>query len=286
MNAKFYLGVDGGGSRCRVRIRAADGTLIGEAEGGLANVHQDRQDALANIRATIARAAPDSFDLGRTHAGFGLAGITDSHMADEIAAAAWPFASITVEDDAAIACLGAHLGADGGIIITGTGSAALCRIKGRTFHVGGRGFALGDGGSGAQLGLAALRAAMSALDGLGPDTALTEHVLERFGRDAGAMARWALKALPRDYAEFAPNVFAAAKAGDMLAARLIGDAAAELDALARRLMSFGATRLCLIGGLAEAMSGELAKDVRAALAPPRADPLEGALLLARRTEEA
>jgi glucosamine kinase len=34
----LFLGIDGGGSRCRARIRQVDGTLLGEAMGGPCNI--------------------------------------------------------------------------------------------------------------------------------------------------------------------------------------------------------------------------------------------------------
>jgi glucosamine kinase len=284
MPNRFYLGVDGGGTRCRVRIRATDGRLIAEAEGGLANVNQDRAQAIATIMDTVWNAAKaggmSSADFARTYAGLGLAGVTDHHVAADIARVDWPFAKVIVDDDAYIACLGAHNGADGGIIIAGTGSAGLCLVGGRRFGVGGRGFALGDEGSSAHLGLAALRAAMSALDGLEARTPLTEELLAGFNADAGAMARWGVRALPRDYAQYAPQVFSAAEAGDPIAIRLVAHAADALDKLARRLMDFGARKLCLVGGMARRIEAKLAPDVRAILAEPVADPLEGAMLMA------
>ena len=54
--AKFFLGVDGGGSRCRARIRDRDGKLLSEAEGGASNIYQDLQAALATIIATAREA--------------------------------------------------------------------------------------------------------------------------------------------------------------------------------------------------------------------------------------
>ena len=46
------------------------------------------------------------------------------------------------------ACIGAHAGADGGLVIAGTGSAAIARVRGKETIIGGRGFALGDDGVG------------------------------------------------------------------------------------------------------------------------------------------
>jgi len=285
MQGRFVLGVDGGGTHCRIRIRTSDGTLVAEAEGGAANVNQNRHQACANILTALNHAAHigglETKDFALMSAGLGLAGITSRAMALELEEWNWPFANVRVDDDAYIACLGAHHGADGGILIAGTGSAGLCLVRGQRFAIGGRGFALGDDGSGAQLGRSALRAAMRALDGLIPATHLTDQVLGMFNHDASEMAKWGVTATPRDYAQFAPHVFAAALNNDPLARALAKDAARALDELARRLLDFGAPHLCLVGGLAEPIRPYLTQDIAAVLSPPLSDPLEGAILMAQ-----
>ena len=50
MTQGLYLGIDGGGTRCRARLRDGEGRLLGEAEGGLANIYQDFAGAIACIR--------------------------------------------------------------------------------------------------------------------------------------------------------------------------------------------------------------------------------------------
>ena len=63
-----------------------------------------------------------------------------------------------------IACLGAHGGRDGGIVIAGTGSVGLAMVNGREFRIGGYGFPISDEGSGAEIGLHAIRLALRAHD--------------------------------------------------------------------------------------------------------------------------
>ena len=99
-------------------------------------------------------------------------------------------------------------GADGGLVIAGTGSAAIARVAGRETIVGGRGFALGDDGSGAHIGLDALRAATRAHDGLGPESAA--HPRNSRQSSAATSSRWSAgraTAKPGDYGAFAPLVF-------------------------------------------------------------------------------
>src|SRR5690242_9551132 len=78
----YTLGIDGGGTRCRARLRDASGRLAGEAEGGLANVYQDFEGALRSIvetaREACAAAGLAGDLLARCRAGLGLAGVTDA----------------------------------------------------------------------------------------------------------------------------------------------------------------------------------------------------------------
>jgi hypothetical protein len=55
-----------------------------------------------------------------------------------------PFASIDFVSDGFGACLGAHSGQDGAIVIAGTGSIGLGFVEGRELRVGGYGFPISD----------------------------------------------------------------------------------------------------------------------------------------------
>lgn len=276
-----FAGVDGGGTRCRVRVRDGSGRWLGAAEGGAANVYQDFEQAVATIEATVARAlAETGLTRDHVHLGLGLAGVSAPAVADRVCAALSGFRRVVTAHDGVIACLGAHGGDDGGLVIAGTGSVAVLRLHGQTVSVGGRGFFLGDDGSGAWLGRAALRRALRAADGLEPSSALLDALLGRFGDDPVALIAWARTAPSHAFAALAPGVFAAATAGDQVGGALVADAAAAIGELIKTLMRRGAPRVSLVGGMADAITPFLAQPLRDCLAPPLADPLEGALLLA------
>ncbi len=162
--AEFVLGVDGGATRSRARIRDRSGAVRGEATGGAANIHVDEVATIARLRATIGSALANA-DLGaddapRIAAGVGLAGVHAAEHATPVVDAFSGFAQVLVTNDAETACLGAHAGADGAVVIAGTGSAAFARLGDRRIAVGGRGFVIGDAGSAARLGCDALRLAV------------------------------------------------------------------------------------------------------------------------------
>ncbi|MEO6610142.1 MAG: BadF/BadG/BcrA/BcrD ATPase family protein [Aestuariivirga sp.] len=284
-NAKYFLGIDGGGSRCRARIRSVDGALLAESIGGSSNMYQDFEGALQTIVATAAAAASKvGLQTNDLHAGVGLAGIVSADGADRIAAAHLPFASLTVDNDAYAACLGAFGGGDGGIVIAGTGSIGFALVGGQRHVVGGLGFALGDHGSGAWTGHHAVRRAALAIDGLLQPTPLIEAVLARVGRTRSQVSRWSEQATPKDYGQMAPLVFEAATKGDVVGMTILIEGAHAISTLARALLSRGAGRVCLLGGLSGVYPPYLDADVIRALVPPLADAMDGAIMMARRAQ--
>jgi glucosamine kinase len=281
----LFLGIDGGGSRCRARIRRADGTLLGEAVGGPSNIYQDFRGALNTIIATAREAAARAeVTPGALHAGLGLAGIITSVGKEKIEGAKLPFASVSVDNDAYAACIGAFSGGDGGIVIAGTGSIGLALVGGERHMVGGWGFQLGDHGSGAWVGHHAVRRAALALDGLLQPTELIDEVLARTGNTRLALSRWSEEARPKDYAQFAPVVFGCAARGDVQGMMIVIEGAAAISNLGRALLARGAKAVCLLGGLSKVYPPYLDADVRRAMAEPQADAVDGAIMMARRAQ--
>ncbi len=282
--APLYLGVDGGATRSRARLRDVDGAALAEAGGAAANVHVDLAAAIAVLRAIVeevmGRAGLTGADHPRIAIGFGLAGIEDASDAARVVEAFPGFRLVRAANDAVTACIGAHAGADGGLVIAGTGSAAIARIGAKETIIGGRGFTLGDDGSASHIGLDALRAAMRAFDRLGPASALTADIIERFAADPVAMMNWARKARPGDLGAFAPNVLRRAAEGDRIALEITAAAARAIGALTRGAVALGAERVALVGGAGEALRPYLDPEIAALLMAPLHDATDGAILLA------
>jgi len=276
----LYLGVDGGATRCRGRLRDASGAVLAEAEGPAANAYVGFDTAVAVVRDVIARCLSDMKDTTCVSLGLGLAGISSPADSARFAAALPGFADVRVANDATTACLGAHAGADGGLLIAGTGSAGIARVAGREAIISGRGFLLGDDGSAARVGANALRAALRAHDGLQPHSALTRDIMAHFGDDPVAMTRWALTARPGDYGAFAPRVLEAAARGDVVALPIVEAATRAIGALAAAITALGAARIAMVGGLGAAIRPYLPPELNAQLREPLFDPTDGAVLLA------
>jgi glucosamine kinase len=282
----LFVGVDGGGTGCRARIEDADGCLLGTGIAGPAALRLGIDRALAEVEkachAAIAEAGLDANALSSVHAAVGLAGVGRKGALEELVLRQHPFRSVVYANDATIACIGAHGARDGGIVIVGTGSVGFAVVGASEVRVGGYGFPISDEGSGADLGLHAIRLALRAYDERAVGTSLTRDVMMRFHNDPFEAVAWMDHATATDYATFAPLVMRHADAGDAVARRIVRDAAEQIDELVRRLSECGASRVALLGGLASSMQPWLAPDVQRRLIPVEGDAVDGALHLARR----
>jgi len=283
----LFAGVDGGGTGCRARIEDAAGRVLGTGIAGPAALRLGVDGAVAEVekacRAALADAGLGPDALRSMHVAAGLAGVGRKGLMEQLAARPHGFRSMIYAHDATIACLGAHGAREGGIVIVGTGSIGFAVVGGREIRVGGYGFPISDEGSGADLGLHAIRLALRAYDQRAVGTSLTRDVMLRFHNDPYEAVSWMDRATATDYATFAPLVMRHADAGDSVARRIVRDAAEQIDDLVRRLCDCGAPRVALLGGLASPMQPWLAPDVQRRLVPVEGDAVDGALHLARRT---
>ena len=281
----LFLGIDGGGSGCRVRLCDVAGNVLGQGEAGAANTLLGLAKVFDEIteatHQALAQAGRSADDIGQLHAGAGLAGLSLARERQALAAYPHPFASFRAEADAYTACLGAHEGGDGGIVIAGTGSCGLALVGGEAHTVSGWGFALSDQGSGAALGRAALRQALSEHDGIAASTPLGRRIMAHFRNQPEAMFLWSEGASPGDYATFVPWVFPAAEENEGGAMALLGRTAADIAQLVEALVAKGAPAVALVGGLSEPILPWLPDRVRPLLVAARHDPLHGAVMLAK-----
>lgn len=298
----LYLGIDGGQTGTQAVLADATGRVLGRGVGGPSN-HVEMPGGRERLR----QAVVDSTTAALREAGLG--GIDDVSFAavycamtgeadfkTEIITPLFRAATVRVEHDAPAALAGATLGAPGVIVVAGTGSVVFGEnAAGETFRTGGWGYVFGDEGSGFGIAREGVRAALDALDGAGPETALVAILTEKFGVTDlrllpmvmynGHLSRDAVASAARD-------VLGAWQAGDAVADRVVADG---LDALARRARSV-ATRLhltdplvCLSGGVfgsqpyVQAFTAAVHAFLPGArVLPARLSPAAGAVLLAFR----
>lgn len=308
--AKFYLGVDGGGTKCRMRLADAELKTLGEAVTDRPSNLQVRSgnaayEAITDLTEKVfADAGLDIAEAANTAACFGIAGARLKSAREGFAARKFPFAQVQVYDDIDIARAGAHEGEDGAVLIVGTGSAGMALIDGKRHQIGGWGFHVGDTMSGAILGRELLRKSLLAHEGLIPSTPLTKAVMDWFDNDANELMSWsfdnpaarqALKkslgtgeepshnvpARPADYGEFVPMFFEYYEQGDALALELMQFELSAIDEYVHWFMGHGAHAIAFVGGLGRRLHPLLKERYGDLIVEPKSEPLHGALILAR-----
>ncbi len=280
-DTSYLIGVDGGGTGCRVRLESADGQVLAETRGGPANVTSDFVTALGNINTTITAAYEQAgLEPERHHrdvAWLGLAGAATGENAARLTRALG-FARARVTTDCVTTVEGALGGKDGLVAMLGTGSFFVRRVDGQDRRIGGWGYQLGDEAGGAWLGRALLTRVLHAQDGLVPHSPLTEAILARFG-GGDAIVSFAQRAAPGEIARLARDV--AEAEGDAAAEAILSDAV-NLITIRLKALDTGKGPFCLLGGLAGVYESRIPEKYRERLVPPLGDALSGALSLARR----
>lgn len=281
----LFLGIDGGASRCRARLRDISGKLLGEGFSGSASVATDVGQARESIMEATAGALRVA-GLGRAdaalcHAGLGLAGAGAPDRQDRLLEGWKPFATIRVASDAYIAWLGAHGGEDGAVVVLGTGSICYGQIEDRKHVLGGWGPEISDEAGAAAIGRECLRRSIWAWDGRMGMTPLAENLLAMFGGTPVPLVAAVRKATPADYATYAPLVFQFAEQDDDLAIAILHDAAGHVARMIERLLASGFPRIAMVGGIASPMTPWLPANLRSRLCEAQSDANDGAIMMIR-----
>lgn len=254
------LGIDSGGSHTAVVVGDARGRVISRAEGPGSAMRPGGAERSAAVIQDVARRAAVQAQLAlpASLALVGAAGagrVLEQRELAEALATAGVAERVDVRSDIEIG-LAAAFGDKPGILINaGTGSIAYARAQdGRLHRAGGYGWQLGDEGGGYWLGRRALAAAAHAHDGLEETSTLLERLLVALGLEKfDDLIRWTATATPAQVAALAPHVLNAALEGEIVAQRIVAEAAVELSRLVhlltRHFSDAGAITLATTGGL-------------------------------------
>lgn len=285
-STEFFLGIDGGGTKCKARLEDTNGNLLAEALAGPANAARNLTGSVKSVleasEKAIVKANIKGLSLNQIHAGIGLAGINIPHVKQTFEALSLPFASWHITTDLHIACLGAHRGQDGAIVIVGTGSSGVAVHNGQHFEIGGHGFVVGDKGSGAWLGKMAVSHCLETLDGIVPNNQLCEQVMNLLNcANAYELVSLTLDAKPAFYGSIAPLVMNLAANQQKDALLLVNQAATYINKICQRLVTPNCERLSLIGGITQPLMPYLDNQLKDMIQPAHATPEQGAILFAK-----
>jgi len=233
------VGVDAGGSTTRA-LAEVDGKERTIVQDEPANVRTIGVEAAARTMARAIVRALDGATPGAIHIGIAGGGRrgTAALLADALRSH-FPTARIEVSTDAQIALRAGVPEGDGIVLISGTGSICYGEIGGRSYRAGGFGLAIGDEGSGAAIGAAALNLALRARDGRGPREPLFDAVEAQLGATDPQTMLDSVYGDPdpnRILASLAPLVIESATAGERTATRIVQGAALELHDLVKAVV--------------------------------------------------
>ena len=271
-NARYYLGIDGGGTKTEFALADTNGKIIRTLRLGTSNP----SDIGINASLEVLRAGIFEICAGlpknKISLFAGLAGASTKGISEQIDQflGELGFASANYGSDARNAVATGIGISDGITVIMGTGSVVFAQCNGEQYRIGGYGYLLGDGGSGYAFGRDAILAALQQEDGSGEPTELYGAVL------AHCQGNTVLEKLgsfysggKRDIAQYAPCVFEAYANGDAVACGIVER---NLESIAKSVR--GAAKhianttvsVVLCGGLCTSYASILVPSLKALLA--------------------
>lgn len=236
----LFLGFDAGGTKTDCTLTDSAGRLLAEARGGGANPMRAGFARACDVLGETAQRALSQ--AGRNAENIraicaGVAGAGRPRVARRILAYfthAFPHASVRVITDIELALSAASEEGPALVIIAGTGSAVGGRnAAGQFARAGGWGPWIGDDGSAYDIGRRALKAALSARDGLGAATLLGDKILLAQETHDWEVVRGRIAKRPDSvFPPIFPLVTAAAVAGDIVSQEILASAGQSLANLA------------------------------------------------------
>jgi N-acetylglucosamine kinase-like BadF-type ATPase len=299
----YYLGIDGGGTKTTCAV-GDDTRLLASATAGPSNIVRVGQTkARESLQESVHQACAAAAILPAqiTRICIGGSGAARPELAAVVRGILGEIldSPIDVVGDMEIALEAAFDEGPGVIVIAGTGSIAYGRDRtGRTLRAGGWGFEIGDEGSAHWIGRAAVNAILRASDRHAEavaSSALAASLFEAWGVSSFSdLARAANSIPPPDFSALFPDVVASL---DDVAQEVLVKAGRELAEIAavvigRLFGKDGPSRVpvAMAGGVfrhaaavRQTFYNELQSlEPRAQVIPQLADPVEGALRMARR----
>lgn len=290
---KYLIAVDGGGTKTEAVLAGCYGNVLATAITTGSNPlfvgNEEAVQAVAGSVETI-RGDIDPKDICRIVIAVpGIRGCREQ-IASELGV---PRETVSFHPDDFSVFYGALAKDHGVVTLAGTGSFTIgVSLSGQQATVGGWGPIIGDMGSGQWIGTKALEAVTREFDRLGPETDLTEKILEHYRIEKVWQLR---RSVTPGVAYLAPLVKEAAEEGDDVALSIIEGAAKGLAEMAvavieRLGLDDDCYNLALTGGISEfgeILLGRFEEYIRRScqeisIVRPRFQPVIGALLIAMR----
>lgn len=215
---KYYLGIDGGGTKTTAIICDENAQLVSRFVGESINFNSvGMESARKSLKLTV-DGVLGSDDIKISAAFIGMSAISeraDDDFTKKLCDGIIDCDRITMDSDVYIGLEAMRCDGAAAMVISGTGSMAVGRLPdGEIIHTGGWGYILGDEGSGYAIAIDALKAAICGYEGSAEKTALTNAVLDYYKIDDinNLIDIFYDPPMPRsEIAKLAPVVFECAK---------------------------------------------------------------------------
>ncbi len=261
---KYYIGIDGGGTKTNCVIADAEGNILSKCTGGHSNFLIYGTDEVSQVIFELIQKCLSQLNLNFTDIGFILIGVTgggrrtdaerlEKSLISFFKTKGIEFEKVLVESDARIALEGAFSGNPGSILIAGTGSIMFGKDpEGNIHRAGGFGRFLGDEGSGYSIGQKGLAAVAKEFDGRGEHSDITRLAGEKFNITSSEILITKVYKDNFNIASAAPLVLDAAVNNDKIALRIIDKESDGLILLIETMikkLNQPVLNLAFIGGL-------------------------------------
>ncbi|MDP2571902.1 BadF/BadG/BcrA/BcrD ATPase family protein [Vibrio penaeicida] len=286
MDSPLVIAVDGGGTKCIVRLSDQNGRVLSQVQTGSANVASNFEVAKQNITDGITQAyAEAGRALNQSKGdiiGLALAGAESSDRVGELRDSL-NFSQVVIRSDLEATLKGALGNEDGVVASIGTGSFFLSQQNGVYQRVGGWGLFLSDDCSGAALGKALMRYVANVHDGMLPSSPLVDKTFAKFNSEIRNLVNFSLQASPKDCAEFASDIVSAYQKGDPVARQLVRSSVSRLVEILEFLNAPKTGNLCMNGGLAAFYQSVMPESYKDTFAKPKGNVLDGITSIALNT---
>lgn len=183
---KYYLGIDGGGTKTTAIVCDENATLVSRFVGESINYNSvGMETARKNLKATVDGVLPKDVKLNAAFIGMSaISERADDEFTKKLCDGIIDCDKITMDSDVYIGLEAMQCDGAAAMVISGTGSMAVGRLPdGEIIHTGGWGYILGDEGSGYAMCIDALRAAICGYEGSAEKTLLTDAIKEHYKVD-------------------------------------------------------------------------------------------------------
>lgn len=233
---RYYLGVDGGGTKTEALVANQNGVIIGAGKSGSSNPHfVGKNMALSALVDAVSTAIRSINMMDVAKAVICVPGMREykNELAENIGIDSDKLFVHADEQNAFVAALGKEYGV---VVLAGTGSFVMGINKdGNSDVIGGWGPIIGDPGSGFWIAVRALQAVANEYDGFLGHTVLTDKIKAYYSIETISALKRVVSA--DNVSHIAVLVKEAALEGDKIAESIIKEAGVELAKMASAVIT-------------------------------------------------